>query len=266
MKKNLPLLLVLFLLCAFALLTFHIPELPQKAHLSAIADYIPFTDFSQKIGLLIGAGLFTILVLSSPLWGAENRNEIKQFSSRVWIIGVLSILGITTVSVVALNPTGAFTWNIDRVSYLNTRLLKPYYYINRLNSTPDIIFLGTSVSFLIPANEYAQKLSLTGFNFSTTGGTVVDYATLTNLVLSRSTPDKKPAVFVVELLSPSLSPSHIDVKYYQQYPIEYAAPYMPFGFAVETISAHLDKVFMLSTFSQVIYVEAFMLNKRQGQT
>jgi hypothetical protein len=126
MKKNLSLLLVLSLLCAYALLTFHIPELKQKGKLSD-ADCSAFIDFLQGICLCIGAGLFTTLVFGSP---TENRNEVKQFSSRVWILGVFSILGVAAVSVLIFNPTGAFTWNIHRVSYLNTRLLKPYYYIN----------------------------------------------------------------------------------------------------------------------------------------
>jgi hypothetical protein len=207
----------------------------------------------------MGTSLFVILAFSLT----EDRNEVKQFSSRVWIIGVFSILGITTVSVLILNPVGAFTWNINRVAYSDARLLKPYLY-NQLNSTPDIIFLGTSISNSIPAQKYAQRFSLTGFNFSTVGGTVVDYATLTNLILSKSTPDKNPAVLVTEVLSPGLSPSHVGIKYYEQYPVEFTE-YMPINFAFETILTHLDEIFTFSTFSQIIYIEYFIRHKQWNE-
>jgi len=258
MKKNLPLLLVLFLLCAYAFLTFQKPEFTPNGPPTDL-DLSVFIEFSQRIFLFIGVGLFTIVVLSQT----ENQNEVKQFSSRVWIMGIFSILGITTVSVLIFNPIGAFTWNIDRVAHRDTRLVKPQMY-NQLNPAPDIVFLGTSISYRILAQKYAQRFSLDGFNFSVLGGTAVDYSTLTNFIVSESTPDKKPAMLVTEVLSPGLLPTHAGVKYYKRYPIEYAV-YMPLNFAFETVSTHLDEIFTFPAFSRIIYVEYFIQNKRWNE-
>jgi hypothetical protein len=255
MKKKLPLLLVLSLLCSYALLTFQKPEFTQQVPPTDV-DRSTFVDFSKRICLLIGIGLFTTLVFGST----ENQNGTGRFSSRAWMIGSFSVLGITTISVLIFNPIGAFTWNINRVANRDSRLGKPYLY-NQLNSVPDIIFLGTSISYRIPAQEYAQRFSLTGFNFSVLGGTTVDYSTLTNFIVSKSTPDEKPTVIVTEVLSPGLLPSHNGTEYYKRYPIEYVE-YMPLKFAFETLSTHLDGIFTFSSFSKIIYVEYFIRNKQ----
>jgi hypothetical protein len=255
MKKNLPLLLVLSLLCLYALLKFHIPEISQKGQLT-VADCDRFINFSERIFLLIAAGLFATLVLSPTKGGIE----VKRFSSQVWLNGILSILGTVTISVLIFNPIGTFPWNTNNITRLNYRFEKPYLY-NKLNFVPDLIFLGTSVSLRVPAQKYAQKFSLTGFNFSVLGATSVDYLTLTNLIVSKSTSDKKPAVIVTEVLSPSLSPLHVGIPYYQQYPINYVE-YMPLMPAVETISTHFDRNFSLSSFFSTIFVEYFTWTKR----
>ncbi len=259
MKKNLLLLLVLSLLCVYAFLEFQKPEFSQAVPPTDV-DRSKFIDFSKEICLFMGVGLFAILVFSPT----RDQNEIKQCSSRVWLTGIFSILGVTTASVLIFNPIGAFTWNINRVANKDIRLLKPQLY-NQQNSVPDIIFLGTSISYRIPAQKYAQRFSLTGFNFSVLGGTTVDYYTLTNFIVSKSTPDEKPTVIVTEVLSPSLLPSHIGSKYYERYPIEYTV-YMPPKFAFETISAYLDKIFTFSSFSQIIYVEYFIYNKQWAKS
>jgi hypothetical protein len=255
MKKIFLLLLVLSLLCLYALLKFHIPEIPQKGQLSA-ADCSRFINFSGRFFLLIAAGLFATLVLSPTKGGIE----VKRFSSQVWLNGTLSILGTVIVSALIFNPIGTFPWNTNNITSLNYRFEKPYLY-NQLNSVPDMIFLGTSISLRVPAQKYAQKFSLTGFNFSVLGATSIDYFTLTNLIVSKSTPDKKPAVIVTEVLSPSLSPLHVGIPYYQQYPINYVE-YMPLMPAVETISTHFDRNFSLSSFFSIIFVEYFTWTKR----
>jgi len=258
MKKSFPLLLVLSLLCLYILLTIQLPQFTQKGPPTDL-DRSNFIDFTKEIWLIVAIILLTTLSLSRK----GSQNEANQVSWKVWLSGMITILGITTLSVLIFNPSGAFTWSINHVANRDTRLVKPYLY-DQLNPAPDIVFLGTSISYRIRAQEYAQKLSLTGFNFSMLGGTSVDYSTITNLILSKSALNEKPDVLVVEILSPSLGPSHAGVTYYEKYPLEYTK-YMPFKFAVETISAQLDKIFTFSSFSQFIYVEYFTWKKQWNE-
>jgi len=256
MKKNILHLLVLALLTAYGIWIFRQPGLfnfvqPSQATASR------FTNLSKEVLLFVGAALFAILMLGSR----QNKAGFEQFSARTWLYGIGCILGITTISVLIFNPIGAFySWNIDNVVQRNPRLVKSYLY-NRLKSVPDIVFLGTSVSYRIPAQKYARGFSLSGFNYSVSGGSSIDYFTITNLILSRSTPDQRPAVLVTEILSPSLAPSYNGIEYYTQFPFE-AARYMPANFAYQDISRHLEQLFTFSSFPQIMYVEYFTLTKQ----
>ncbi len=255
MKKNLLLLLVLSLLCVYAFLEFQKPEFSQAVPPTKV-DHSKFFDFSKEICLFMGISLFTILVLSP----AEKKNEETRLSWRGWLGGIVSILGTVTVLVLIFNPIGTFTWNINHVTQRDSRLEKIYLY-NQLKAVPDMIFLGTSISRRIPAQEYADKFSLTGFNFAVKGGTIVDYITLFNLILSESTLEDKPTVIITEVLSPGLVPTHRGIAYYTQYPVEYLK-YMPVEFAYETASTHFDRAFSFSSFSDMLFADYFIWNKQ----
>jgi len=228
---------------------FQCPELshPQLLSKETLAE---FTDFMRTVFLFVGLLLLANLGLGSR----KNQGEARRYSFRVWIFGILSILGVTTISLIIFNPVGVFTWNLNNDQGKDTRLVKSYLY-NQLNSTPDIIFLGSSVSFLIPAQKYAQEFSLSGFNFSVQGGTIVDYFTLSNLSMSRSTNINKPRVIVIEILSPHLTPTFNRIPYYKNYPVEYVQ-YMPLNFAFKTLSTHLGSFFAASSISEVIFVKS----------
>jgi hypothetical protein len=250
MKKNLPLLIILSLLCVYVLLTFQKPEFTLKGPPSDL-DWAKFFSFAKDSWLFASVVLFTFLVFSPT----GNRNEVKQPPPSVWLSGVFTLLGIIILPGVIFNPSGAFTWNIDNVVNKDTRLIKPYLY-DRLNSAPDIVFMGTSISHRIRAQDYARRLALTGFNFSTLGGTTVDYFTITGFIMSKPIADKKPAVLVTEILSPSLGPSHAGVEFYKRYPLEYIK-YMAPKFAFKTISTHLERILTYASLSQIMYVGFF---------
>jgi len=248
MKKYIPIFFALCVICIYTALALWQPATGLQGPPSP-KELAHFVSFSNEIYQLIGAGLFAILMLG-PF---ASRATSRPASATTWSRGLLCILGVTVISVLLFNPIGIGRWKMDRVADKDARLQKPYLY-NRQSSTPDIVFLGTSVSYRIPAQKFAKKLSLTGFNFAVLAGTSVDYYTITNFVLSRATPGKKPVVLVTEVLSPSLNPVFGGGDYYKRYPIEDAI-YMPSKFAWSMLSNHIEMLMSYSSFAEIFYVQ-----------
>jgi hypothetical protein len=245
MKKNIHMLLVLLLLCAYVLIAY-----PDQGFAS-LADFFDFNAFAEKVVTLIGMSLLIILTMGPPGQGETNRSTAK-----VWLSGGFAVLGITTITIMIANPLGAFPWNTDNhAGAMNARVDKiPLY--KQLTSMPDVVFLGTSVSFPLPAQEYAQRFSLSGFNFSLDGATPVDYITIMNLILSDATTDNRPKIIITEILAPNLASEHGGTKFYNALPLEGVA-YAPFPFSLRIVSSHFIEVFDLASFSSAIFVKYF---------
>jgi hypothetical protein len=245
MKKNIIRLLVLLLLCAYVLMAY-----PDQGFTS-LANFFDFIAFAEKVVLLIGMSLLIILTM-----GPASQSEMSRSTARVWLSGVLAVLSTTTITIIISNPFGAFPWNTDNhAGAMNSRVDKiPLY--KQLTSMPDVVFMGTSVSFPLPAQEYARRFSLSGFNFSLDGATPVDYFTLMNLILSEAPADDRPKIIITEILAPNLASEHGGTKFYNALPLEGVA-YVPFPFSLRILSSHAMEVFDLASFSSAIFVEYF---------
>src|SRR6185503_13090629 len=136
MKKNIITLPVLLLLCAYILMAY-----PDRGFTS-LADFFDFIAFAEKVVLLIGMSLLIILTM-----GPASQSEMSRSTTRVWLSGVLAVLSTTTITIIISNPLGAFPWNTDNhAGAMNSRVDKiPLY--KQLTSIPDVVFMGTSVSF-----------------------------------------------------------------------------------------------------------------------
>lgn len=248
MKKNISILLVLLLFGVYVLKMY-----PVRGFRSP-ADYYDFVAFAEKVVLFIGMSMLVTLAMRSA-----GRDENQRRTQNVWLSGFVAVLGTTTIIILVSNPVGAFPWNTsNHAGSMNPRVDKiPLY--KELPSAPDVVFMGTSVSFRIPAQEYAQQFSLTGFNFSVNGATPVDYLTLMNLILSKASPEGKPKVIVIEVLAPNLASEHAGLKFYNAYSLQGAA-YAPLPFSLRIVSSHFNKLFDLTSFSSAIFVEYFAWN------
>jgi hypothetical protein len=98
---------------------------------------------------------------------------------------------------------------------LEVRSRKPDLYKN-LDRTPDLILLGSSVSFLVPTDYFEENWGITGFNMSVNGGTPADFVNLMNTIKRISPDSKMPAIVMVEVLKPGLAADSLD-----ETPIQY---------------------------------------------
>ncbi len=214
-----------------------------------LEDYGIFSTDFKTLVLLAG-----LLLLLSVFWN-PRKITIKP-SGICWILGFTLTLGAVAVTVAFINPTGRFPWN-ERASYatVSARSIKPNLYA-KLKKTPEIIILGSSVSFTTPADYLEKKWGVSAFNMALNGGSPGDFITTMNYIIQEGPDGKVPLTVLVELVSPTLKIDNSN-----QTPVKMLS-YMPLEQRLPAISQTLDYFLKVTPFSDSIFTILFLDTNR----
>ena len=168
--------------------------------LLAGADYLVFSSEARTWILFIALVLFILAVprakAAAPAGGAA--------SARPWFRSFLVITCLAIAVVIYANPEGRFPWN-RRESYITIvgRTMKPYQY-EHLSQAPDLVVMGSSVSYTVDAAQLQQRWGVPVFNMAVNGGSSDDIFHLLNFMIRRAPQGKTPSVVTIEMVRRSL--------------------------------------------------------------
>ncbi len=215
------------------------------------SDYMIVTEEFRSLGLLLSLCIFfgALFFFRSP--GLNQKISDNKF----WHFGFLGILFFLSATVIYANPQGRFPWN-KHANYieLEVRSRKPDLY-KKLEHTPDLVLLGSSVSFLVPMNYFEEKWDIQAFNMSVNGGGPVDFVNLINIIKKTSPDSKMPAIIMVEILSPSLSFNNLE-----QTPIEYIPEMSSISQQISAIWKTISSTFRFNSLSDSLFT-LFIVDK-----
>ncbi len=215
-------------------------------------DYQAFSDQSKNILLWVGLGL-----LLCCLFFTKRDNE-KSSSPSIfpWIGSFILLLSVCVTFVLIVNPDGRFPWN-ERNAYLPIapRPIKPNLY-QKLKTAPDVLILGSSISFTVPPSYFHQKWGVSAFNMSLNGGTPIDFFNTLNYIISANPHKKLPSTLLVEILSLGLK-----VNTATETPVKLIR-YMSADQAFLTIGVIGDHLIRASSFTDSIFTVLFVDTNR----
>ena len=208
-------------------------------------DYTAFTDNFKTLTLLIG-----LLLVLSVFW--DSPKAATNPSGAHWIFSFALTLGVVAGLIAFVNPMGSFPWN-ERSSYvtLATRSIKPNLYA-KLKQTPQIILLGSSVSFTTPADEFKNKWGVSAFNMALNGGNAADFVIMMNYIIAHSPDGKTPSTVLVEMVTPALKVNDI-----APMPIN-IIPSVPAEQLHGAIGETVDSLLELTSLSDAIFTKLFL--------
>lgn len=245
-----------FKISVFIVLLLSIWQVSYRSTLAAIVtrpildgeSYKAFLNETQA--LFLWAGLFLLLTC----FFSAHQADKKDFAASAyhWIGSFVLILSICAGLVLIVNPEGRFPWN-QRNSYtaVAAQSIKANLYQKR-RKTPDIVLLGSSISFTTPANYFKKKWGANTFNMSLNGGGPADIIRSLNYMIQQGPTGKVPATILVEVLSPGLRVGNP-----QQTPLM-LLPYLPLDEMFPAGQNMLDSLITNKAFSNAIFTSFFL--------
>ncbi len=214
-------------------------------------EYQAFSHEFRAFVLLAG-----LLLLSLTFLTPQKPDTTIKRSSANWIISFVGVLSIVAALVAFVNPEGRFPWN-ERKLYISieARRIKTYLY-ERLNSTPELIVFGSSISFAAPASYFKDEWGLDAFNMSLNGGGPADFIYLLNYLIQKNPDAKAPSTLLVEILSPRPRSGGSN-----QMPLK-IIPYVPRSQASLIFTQAVDSLISASVVSDSIFTLFFVDTNR----
>ncbi|GAB4546215.1 MAG: hypothetical protein Fur002_21090 [Anaerolineales bacterium] len=163
-----------------------------------------FSDYDKLLGDFKSAALLLALMLFSlAAFSLSPRSAAPQ--KRFWLAGFLGVLALSAAATLYVNPHARFAWN-QHAEYIEieTRARKLNLY-QSLPAAPDAVFFGSSVSFLLPADEFESLFGARAFNLSVNGGGAVDFLNLLHTLERVRADGNMPRLVTMEFLNPSLT-------------------------------------------------------------
>lgn len=212
--------------------------------------------------LVIGATpvilLFFLIVLIFSSLSKGRTAPASKPNRIIWSYGFGSTLAIIVGLGFYVNPHGLFPWEFfpfaNSRTYISTAVrTQKLNLFDRLDTSPDLIILGSSRAHLISSSYVHQRTGLSTFNMAIHGGLPLDFLTLGQYIFSKQNPS--PSVLVVELIMPTRTGS-LNIPL----PVK-LVPYLEYPDQVKTIhNAFLDLVSLRSisdAFYQITYERLF---------
>jgi hypothetical protein len=223
-----------------------------QKHVLNVSDYLSFSNEFSAIVLLTGLLLMLLVFFST----GESNSTTPPPSTAYWLISFSVILGMSAGLVAFTNPEGRFPWKV-RDAYISvaSRSIKQNIY-EKLNSTPDLILLGSSISFTIPAGYFKERWGINAFNMAATGGGPIDFVNILNYVIYNPRIGKAPSTILAEIASPSLrisTPALAPVTMF---------PYMSMDQSIPAFGAMTDDLILKTEVSDSIFTLQFVDNQR----
>lgn len=150
--------------------------------------------------------LFLRMLLILMLPNKEEGGLIHATGRNMWLYG----FGLTLTLIAGLglhvNPHGLFPW--ETFPFSNSRTYIPtavrtqkLNLFDKLETTPNLIILGSSRAHLISSSYVYQRTGLLTFNMAVHGGLPLDFLALGQYIFSKQNPP--PSVLVVEIIMPT---------------------------------------------------------------
>lgn len=167
-------------------------------------EYEAFSSQFKTLALLLGL----LLLVSGLLFVKKADDKPSAASGFPWLVSFILLIILPLGLTLSVNPDGRFPWN-ERETYITiaAHSIKPNLY-DKLKTTPDILILGSSVSFTTPADYVTEKWQVNGFNMSMNGAGPIDFVDALGYIVQKTPNQKTPSTLLVELLTPSLKVSN----------------------------------------------------------
>lgn|GEM_PF-1971336 len=162
-----------------------------------------FNDYDKLLGDFKSAALLLALMLFSlAAFSFSPRSAAPQ--KRFWLTGFLGVLALCAAAILWVNPHGRFAWN-KHAEYIEieTRARKVDLY-KTMPRAPQAVFFGSSVSFLLPADEFESMYGAQAFNFAVNGASAADALALLHTLERIRADGDMPRLVTIEFLNPSL--------------------------------------------------------------
>ena len=212
---------------------------------------------SQPVGIIsnlimmASTGLFFLIILLILIQERFRQNHPLKINSEKnytvvgWSLSVFSIAVLMIATILIVNPRGMYGTNNFRPRWLLVRPIKVDEYLN-LQSTPDVVILGSSRTFTLSPTYIQQHFGYTAFNASVEGSRLGELPVFLKFIAAHSINDF-PKVIIIEAppyLLESLPPERIP---------SILLPYMELTDQLRWWYVRYDGMFDLDQLSESIY-------------
>ena len=232
-------------------------KIPNRAFSKPLLGYNAYVIFTEEVKSC--ALFFSLVILLSVICmpGTSQKNGNNKF----WYLFFFAILLFAGITVAYTNPQGRFPWN-TRENYIEVEVRgRKFEFYKKLKRTPDVILLGSSISFLEPTKYFTEKWGLQAFNLSVNKGGPVDFVNLVHIVEAKSPDSKMPLVVMAEIQDLSLA-----LNYYQQTPLEYIPDMDSWTQQKAALWVTVSDIFDFHSFSDALFTFFFVDRGRWNST